>query len=190
MALEIVAKSDLNRQNGERNGILDAGEREVVFENNDHVVPCPMFGKEISVSRCPGCRHFHSIGTVQVSGDEAEAPRRFRVVCQHPRHRALLRSAASLSKSYRALLLNAISVREEATQKSQSMERWAFVDESFAVNCPIARAKVGSWRVERPPCPTCEHYKGLIQSPDKPMILCAHPRTIPFRRQVDGSFLV
>ena len=189
MALEVIAKSDLNRYNGERNGIMDAKERAAVFEN-DHVVPCPMARAEIPVSRCPDCQHFQSIGTVQVSGDEPEAPKRFRVVCQHPKRRTLLRSPMPLNKSYRAVLLNAIAVREEATQRNQDMERWAFVDESFAVNCPIARAKAGTWRMERPPCPTCEHYKGLVPSPDQPMILCGHPHTIPFRRPVDGSFLV
>lgn len=189
MALEVVAKTDLNRHNGERNDIMDAEERAVVFED-DHVVPCPMTGGEVPVSRCPDCKHFQSIGTVEVSGDKPEAPKRFRVVCQHPKRRALLRSSMPLAKSYRAVLLNAIAVREEATQRNQDMVRWAFVQESFAVNCPIARAKVGTWRVERPPCPACEHFKGLIPSPDQPMILCAHPRTIRFRRLADGSFLV
>ena len=189
MALAIVAKSDLNSYDGEASGILDGGERKAIFEGG-HVAPCPMTASEIPVSQCPGCEHFHSIGGVHISGNEVEASRRFRVVCQHPRHRALLRSTMPLDKSYRALLLNAIAVREEAMQKSQSMERWAFVEESFAVNCPIAKAKVGTWRMERPPCPTCEHYKGLVPSLDQPMILCGHPRSISFRRPVDGSFLV
>ncbi len=189
MALEVIAKSDLNRYSGERNGIMDAGERAAVFEN-DHVVPCPMARAEIPVSRCPDCQHFQSIGTVRVSGSDPEAPKRFRVMCQHPWSRPLLRSTMPIEESYRKVLLSAIAVREEATQKNQDLERRVFVEESFGVNCPMARAKIGVWRVERPPCPACEHYKGFDPLAGRPAIMCDHARTIRFRRPLNGSFLV
>ena len=191
MSLEVVAKTDLNdgKGQGDRDGILDAGERAAVFED-DHVAPCPMIGGEIPVSQCPDCRHFHSIGTVRVSGSESEAPKRFRVMCQHPRSRPLLRSTMPIDESYRKTLLAAIAVREEATQKSHDLERRVFVEKSFGVNCPMARATIGAWRVERPPCPACEHYKGLDPSTGRPAVMCDHARTIRFRRPVAGSILV
>lgn len=189
MTLAVVAKSDLNNYDGEANGILNGGERTAIFEGG-HVVLCPMTVSEIPVSQCPSCKHFHSIGNVHVSGNEPETTKRFRVACQYPRRRVLSRSTFPLKKSYRRDLLAGISAREEATQKDHAAERKIFVDESFAVNCPLARAKTGEWRVERPPCPLCEHYKGLDSSAGKPIVLCDHPRSISFRRPVDGSFLV
>ena len=189
MAPAVVAKSNLNSYDGEASGILDSSERAAIFEGG-HVVPCPMTGSEISVSQCPNCEHFHSIGGVHVSGNEPEIPKRFRVVCRYPRRRVLLRSAFPIEKSYRRDLLAGISAREEATQKDCAAERKIFVDESFAINCPIARVKTGEWRVEHPPCPLCKHYRGVDSSSGKPMVLCDHPRSISFRHPVDGSFMV
>ncbi len=121
---------------------------------------------------------------------EAPVEKRHRILCQYPKVRPLGQAQAKPPESFREKVARAIDRQKNS---NAGEERRIFVDETRSVNCPIARAQTGTWRVEGAPCPLCEHYRGLIfekrlfRKPRKHAVLCSHYKGLQVRPGVTGD---
>lgn len=148
-------------------------------------VGCPMNKENQAVGLCATCPHFRGLGRVEVHG-EADLDRRVRVMCSFPKPRRPMKSTAPMKSDYRKYLDEAIDHFSGQPGRDAALEKSIFIEHQIAVHCPISRAKTGSWRVELPPCPACEHFRG-IDLEAGPRVLCAHMFSITLMRSVVGT---
>lgn len=164
-------------------------EVESALFNGPWIIRCPLIrGMERPVGDCRACPHFDGLGQVEVHG-EATTDRRYRVLCNHAMPRPLASSAVSVSKEYRDKMIEAI---EDRGGVHMEVERTLFAQEDAGVmvNCPLSRSKTGVWRLNRPPCPACEHYQGVVPGERGGWrALCAHRRALQFGRVASGEAL-
>jgi len=168
--------------------VLDQDTEAAVF-SPDRTVCCPMRNHGARPVRdCRACPHFSGMGEVKITGD-ADVNRRYRVVCSYPRPRSLALGDQSvkLQAGYSERLAAEIHARGASNQK---LEMEIFVENIFSINCPIARATSGVWRVVAPACPMCEHYEGLETTEKGPKVLCAHRFGVQIQSTVMGYTLV
>lgn len=164
----------------------DAAIAEAVF-GSGLLVACPLAQLDRAVEYCRNCPHCVGLGRVTVHG-EAPLENRYRVMCNHAKTRALHPSGAPRRSAYEARLKSEIKRCADLPGRDEELEHRVFVEQSVAINCPVSRAKNGVWRVERPPCPACEYFRGLAQIPKRGiMVLCAHVFTLTMQRSVVGS---
>ena len=161
---------------------LDKNTGKALF-NAGMVLPCPDINDIRPSQDCLSCPYFKGAGYVEISGD-TPLENRFRSMCACPRFRPLRKSSVKKTPEY----------REELRRRAKDLtpeENAVFVDSDVSVNCPLSRAKNGTWRVENPPCLACQYYGGLKQNTIDGKkgigLLCSHVRAIRMTRPACGS---
>ena len=151
------------------------------------LVACPMTERTQASGGCLACPHFRGVGRVATSGPTPPVEYRTRVMCAYPKQRRLTVSDQPMSGTYRKYLEDAVRAGGRWPGRNAGAETEVFVEQGVAVNCPISRAKQGSWRLELPPCPACEYFRGVEPGKKGPVCLCAHTGSITLLRPVVGS---
>lgn len=181
-----VAVFNLSRNTGRSAGTADPELTQAVL-GSGLLVACPMNKmQQQAVGLCATCPHFAGIGKVEVRG-EVPLLKTSRIMCTFPRDRTLLGSTAALKDDYRKYLEDAIEARAGEPGRDAKAERYIFIERAAAVNCPISRAKTGVWRIERPPCPACDYFRGIVPGARGPICRCAHMFSISLVQMVVGS---
>ena len=181
-----VAVFNLSRNTGRLAGTAEPQLSQAIL-GSGLLVPCPMNKMEQQpVGLCATCPHFAGIGKVEVRG-EAPLLKTSRIMCSFPRDRTLQGSTAPLKDDYREYLESAIEAHAGEPGRDAKTELYIFVEQGAAVNCPISRAKTGVWRIERPPCPACDYFRGIVPGARGPICQCAHMFSISLVRMVVGS---
>ena len=181
-----VAVFNLSRNTGRSAGTADPQLSQAVL-GSGLLVACPMEKmQQQPVGLCATCPHFAGIGKVEVRG-EAPLLKTSRIMCAFPRDRTLQGSTAPLKDDYRGYLESAIEAHAGEPGRDAKAERHIFIERAAAVNCPISRAKTGVWRIERPPCPACDYFRGVVPGTRGPICRCAHMFSITLMQAVVGS---